>query len=179
MVTLSVPEVCTSTSLSSLFTTCFSPHFQMLQWQTSFYLELLGQGLLHICPKCHSRNGLIILHDMQSQNRSWQCCIPQHLLLEGLCKNALQSMSSRRAAVTVLTHALQLKFLSNFCNYYRYCTYFVLKMRKIAVYIMPAHGCFMNSPVVCLSVLADKPCDSTPGFLLSNAMKRLINLHTI
>lgn len=44
---------------------------------------------------------------------------------------------------------------------------------------MTAHGCFMNSSVVCLSVLADKHCDSTPGFLLSNAMKRLINLHTI
>lgn len=104
----------------------------------------------------------------------------QQLLLQRLCKKASQSMSFRSTAVTVLTCALQLPFLSIFCNYYRHCMYFILKLRwEIAVYIMAAHGCYMNSSVVCLSVLVDNHCDSTSCFLLSSAMKRLINLHTI
>lgn len=45
--------------------------------------------------------------------------------------------------------------------------------------MMPAHGRYMNSSAVCLSILVGNHCDSTPWFLVSNAMKRLINLHTI
>lgn len=151
-----------------MFFTCsmFSPWLQMLQpmyIETMYSWTFRTRDLIYLPHRSLWEWSCPPRQSFTKQNMTLD--IPQQLLLQRIYKIATQNMSFSSTAATVLTGGLQPQFSSIFA--------IATDMAHIKIEMKNCHIHYVCMWMVC------EHCDSTPRFLLSNAMKRLTNLHTI